>query len=478
MCSAARACSPSPTATTLRVRDGERMLTDGPYAETKEQLGGYYLLECKDLDEALDWAARIPEAKTGRGRGPAGHGLRRAAGAGSRRGDRRVLTRVPRTFSSTACSGASRDRRSPSSPASSATSTAPRRRCRTRSSPRSSAGRATGCPTTRRPGSSPRRATARSTGSAPRSAGPGGASRSRPSCGRSAAARTRARRPELVSPIPDERLRLIFTTCHPALAPEARVGLTLRALGGLTTAEVARAFLISERAMAQRIIARQGEDRQRRHPLRGPARRRPARAPAQRARHGLPDLQRRLRAAGARGAVRGGDPARARARRADARRGRGDRAARADAAAGLAPRRARGRRRPARPARPTRTARAGTSRRSPRASGWSRAAGGSGRLGLLPRPGLDRRPSTRAARTGRGSSGSTTSSTRSRRREIVALNRAVAIAERDGPEAGLAADGRPRPGRLPPLPRRPRRPPAPAGPAAPRPPTPTARRSR
>jgi len=59
--------------------------------------------------------------------------------------------------------------------------------------------------------------------------------------------------PELVSPVPDERLRLIFTTCHPALAPEARVGLTLRALGGLTTAEVARAFLISEQAMGQRI---------------------------------------------------------------------------------------------------------------------------------------------------------------------------------------------------------------------------------
>jgi RNA polymerase sigma-70 factor (ECF subfamily) len=57
----------------------------------------------------------------------------------------------------------------------------------------------------------------------------------------------------VVSPIPDERLRLIFTTCHPALAPEARVGLTLRALGGLTTAEVARAFLVSETAMAQRI---------------------------------------------------------------------------------------------------------------------------------------------------------------------------------------------------------------------------------
>jgi RNA polymerase sigma-70 factor (ECF subfamily) len=59
---------------------------------------------------------------------------------------------------------------------------------------------------------------------------------------------------ELVSPIPDERLRLIFTVCHPALAAEARVGLTLRALGGLTTAEVARAFFITEAAMAQRLV--------------------------------------------------------------------------------------------------------------------------------------------------------------------------------------------------------------------------------
>jgi hypothetical protein len=52
-------------ATTVRVRDGERLLTDGPFAETKEYLGGFYSLECKDLDEALEWAARIPEAKFG-----------------------------------------------------------------------------------------------------------------------------------------------------------------------------------------------------------------------------------------------------------------------------------------------------------------------------------------------------------------------------------------------------------------------------
>ena len=54
--------------------------------------------------------------------------------------------------------------------------------------------------------------------------------------------------------IPDDRLRLFFTCCHPALAPEARVALTLRMLGGLTTAEVARAFLTGESAMQQRIV--------------------------------------------------------------------------------------------------------------------------------------------------------------------------------------------------------------------------------
>jgi RNA polymerase sigma-70 factor (ECF subfamily) len=54
--------------------------------------------------------------------------------------------------------------------------------------------------------------------------------------------------------LPDDRLRLIFTACHPAIAPEARVALTLRTLGGLTTAEIARAFLVSEAAMAQRLV--------------------------------------------------------------------------------------------------------------------------------------------------------------------------------------------------------------------------------
>ena len=59
------ALEPVSTATTVRVKDGERIVTDGPFAETKEQLGGFYLLDCKDLDQALEWAAQIPEAKTG-----------------------------------------------------------------------------------------------------------------------------------------------------------------------------------------------------------------------------------------------------------------------------------------------------------------------------------------------------------------------------------------------------------------------------
>jgi hypothetical protein len=53
------------TATTIRVRDGETLTTDGPFAETKEQLGGYYLIDCASLDEALEFAARIPAAERG-----------------------------------------------------------------------------------------------------------------------------------------------------------------------------------------------------------------------------------------------------------------------------------------------------------------------------------------------------------------------------------------------------------------------------
>jgi RNA polymerase sigma-70 factor, ECF subfamily len=61
--------------------------------------------------------------------------------------------------------------------------------------------------------------------------------------------------------VPDERLRLIFTCCHPALSPAAHVALTLRLLGGLTTPEIARAFLVSESTMAQRLVRAKGKIR-------------------------------------------------------------------------------------------------------------------------------------------------------------------------------------------------------------------------
>ena len=54
------------TSTCVSVRDGETITTDGPFAETKEQLGGFYILDCADLDEALGWAAKIPHAAIGR----------------------------------------------------------------------------------------------------------------------------------------------------------------------------------------------------------------------------------------------------------------------------------------------------------------------------------------------------------------------------------------------------------------------------
>ena len=62
---AGEALQPTSSATSVRVRDGQRIVTDGPFAETKEQLGGFYMIEAKDLDEAIELAAQIPAANNG-----------------------------------------------------------------------------------------------------------------------------------------------------------------------------------------------------------------------------------------------------------------------------------------------------------------------------------------------------------------------------------------------------------------------------
>ena len=100
--------------------------------------------------------------------------------------------------------------------------------------------------------------------------------------------------PEPVGAIDDDRLRLIFTCCHPALAMEARIALTLRLVGGLTVAEIARAFLVPEATVGQRITRAKSKITTARIPYRVPAAGGPAHPRLRCPRRPLPDLQRGL----------------------------------------------------------------------------------------------------------------------------------------------------------------------------------------
>ncbi len=236
-----------------------------------------------------------------------------------------------------------------------------------------------------------------------------------------------------------------FIACHPVLATEARVALTLRLLGGLTTEEIARAFLVPKATVAQRIVRAKRTLSEARVPFEVP-RARARRAPRLGARGDLPRLQRGLRGDRRRRldaprALRRRAAPRPHPRHSRARRARGPRPRRADGDPGLA-HRARG----SAPGEPVllldqdrgRWDRCSSAAASPRWSAPSGSAARSAPTRSRPRsppatPGRARRRRP----TGRASPPSTTPSPQLAPSPVVELNRAVAVAMAFGPEAGL-----------------------------------------
>ena len=270
------------SATSVRVRDGQTEITDGPFAVTKEVLAGYYILDCADLDEALKQAARLPMARWAtvevRPVVSADEWVERGA-RGRRRRARRGGQRPgvsggaePADPVSAAVARAFRDERAivlatlirqagdfqlaedavqdafeaavtvwrrdgvPANPGAWITTAARRRAIDRLRRNRSVADRAERLAELTRLD----------------------AQHEEPSM-------------DDESTIVDDRLRLIFTCCHPALEMPARVALTLRALGGLTTGEIARAFLVAEPTMGKRIVRAKRKIADARIPYRVPA---------------------------------------------------------------------------------------------------------------------------------------------------------------------------------------------------------------
>ena len=272
-CAAATPCSSRPRRRRSACATGETLLSDGPFAETQEQLGGFYLIECDTVDEAIGAAKRIPGALNGIRRGAPDHGVRLTGGGTT------AVARVFREEYGRAVATLARilgdiDRAE------------------------DAIQEAFVIATTRWPADgTPRRPLAWIVTTARNRAID--AIRAERTRSGSEAARHRlleGTAPDDLdtldtgTPIPDERLGLIFACCHPALALDARVPLTLRLVAGLTVPEIGRGLLLPEATVAQRLVRAKRKIRDAAHPDRRAPGRRAARAHRRRAGGPLPDL--------------------------------------------------------------------------------------------------------------------------------------------------------------------------------------------
>ena len=246
-------------AKTVRLDDGVPVATDGPYAESKESLVGYWVLDVDD--EARDPRDRRPdrEVRSQRGRGAPGR-RRPAGGVTTDRGSRTCCASWRRRSSARSCAGT-------------ASSTPARTPSRRRCSRRRCSGRPTGCRTARGPGWSPSRRAGWSTSGAARAPG-----RRREET--AAALDASGTRP---APEHDDTLTLLFLCCHPSLSVPSQLALTLRAVGGLTTAEIAQRVPGAGGDDGPADQPRQADHQGRRRRLRAAAGRRTGRAAARRA---------------------------------------------------------------------------------------------------------------------------------------------------------------------------------------------------
>ena len=249
------------TATVVRMSDGEVLTTDGPFAESKEHLGGFYIIEADDLDAALGWASKTTAAVGASDRGPPvladARRLTAADVDAAPELDAAEIGRIFREESGRSVATLIRvfgDIDVAEDAVQEAFAVA-LRKWPVDGLPPNPGGWITTTARNRAIDRLRRESRGRELLSEVAVLSPGNDDPGMP---------------EEVGPVQDDRLRLIFTCCHPALSTEAQVALTLRLLGGLTTEEVARAFLVAEPTMAQRLVRAKRKIKAARIPYRVP----------------------------------------------------------------------------------------------------------------------------------------------------------------------------------------------------------------